>query len=88
MIDTMNPHGRAAQVMEAEIIALRAEVDRLSDPRRAQNMLRIMHSLDEITSVLSREEAIAFHADPMRAAMRMGPDTWAKVHALIERRQK
>ncbi|MDR9393954.1 MAG: hypothetical protein RI571_06455 [Roseovarius sp.] len=79
--DTMNPHGRAAQVMQAEI-------DRLSDPRRAQNMLRIMHSLDEITSVLSREEAIAFHADPMGEAIRMDPDTWAEVHALIEQRQK
>jgi len=56
--------------------------------RRAQNMLRIMHSLDEVSTVLPRDQVAAFHADPMGAAMRMDPTTWANVYALIERRQK
>ena len=55
---------------------------------RAQNMLRIMHSLDEVGTVLPRDQVAAFHADPMGVAMRMDPTTWANVYALIERRQK
>ena len=52
-----------------------------------QNALRIMHSLDEVASVMLLADARKFHADPVRAAMRMDEDTWARVYALIEARQ-
>jgi len=52
-----------------------------------QNALRIMMSLDEVSSVLGKEMVRVFHNDPMRAAVRMDEDTWARVYALIEARQ-
>jgi|GEM_PF-4111010 len=54
---------------------------------RFQNMLRIMHGLDEVDTVLDRPATAEFHRDPMRAALRMDAPTWAKVFALIENRQ-
>lgn len=57
------------------------------EARRFQNALRIMHSLDEVADVLPSESVAAFHADPFGAAIRMDETTWAKVFALIEKRQ-
>lgn len=59
-----------------------------TDAQKFQNALRIMYSLDEVSSVLpTMEDTAIFHADPMRAAIRMDEETWAKVYALIEKRQ-
>lgn len=53
---------------------------------QAQNMLRIMNSLDEVDAAIGSDAAADFHRSPMDAAMRMDEATWAKVFALIEKR--
>ena len=55
--------------------------------QKFQNALRIMFSLDEISTVLGPEQVASFHADPLGSAIRMDADTWAKVYALIEGHQ-
>lgn len=59
-----------------------------TEAARMQNALRIMHSLDEVSSVLPPEKVAAFHKDPLAAAIRMDAPTWERVFALIEERQK
>ena len=58
-----------------------------TDAQKFQNALRIMYSLDEVSSVLPRDKFVAFHMDPIGVSMRMDADTWAKVYELIEARQ-
>lgn len=58
-----------------------------TDAQKFQNGLRIMHSLDEVSSVLPPEIVPLFHNDPMMVAIRLDEETWAKVYALIEARQ-
>jgi hypothetical protein len=58
------------------------------DANKYLNALRIMHSLDEVGQVLDRDMAAEFHSDPARAAMRMDDETWQRVYALIEARQR
>jgi len=59
----------------------------MTDAHKFQNALRIMYSLDEVSSVLSPEDTGAFHANPMAKSVRMDEDTFARVYALIEARQ-
>ena len=58
-----------------------------TDAQKFQNALRIMCSLDEVADVLPPYYAVRFQDDPIREAIRMDVDTWAKVYALIEARQ-
>jgi hypothetical protein len=60
----------------------------MTDAAKFQNALRIMNSLDEIETVLPPHKRGYFHANPMLASIRMDAETWAKVYALIEARQK
>ena len=56
---------------------------------RFQNALRIMHSLDEVDTVLPHGNFSVsdFHNYPIATAIRMDAETWAKVYVLIEARQ-
>lgn len=58
-----------------------------TEAARMQNALRIMHSLDEVSSVLPPSRVSLFHRDPLRAAILMDAPTWERVFALIEERQ-
>ena len=51
-----------------------------------QNAIRIMHSLDEVSEVLERDDVGDFHRNPMQASLHMDEPTWARVYALIEKR--
>jgi hypothetical protein len=59
----------------------------MTDAAKFQNALRIMYSLDEVDAVLTPQKAEGFHRDPMRTAIRMDEEAWAKVYAMIEARQ-
>jgi len=59
----------------------------MTDAAKFQNALRIMYSLDEVSTVLPTDKVQAFHQAPSHAAIRMDAETWAKVYALIEARQ-
>ena len=59
----------------------------MTDAAKFQNALRIMYSLDEVSTVLTPYIALRFQRDPIGTSIRMDEETWAKVYALIEARQ-
>lgn len=59
----------------------------MTDAAKFQNALRIMHSLDEVSTVLPPNKISDFNNYPLQIAIRMDAETWAKVYALIEARQ-